>query len=185
MMSSTCTGSVCADQIGGQAGPGGGLHLFGIADHGIDLGHRGEGLGLGLGGAAGDDQLGVRVVAAQLADFLPGLAHRLGRHGAGVDDHRVFHARLRRPALSSPRSHRRSGGSRGWRRWARSSCASRNSRAERRQRHAPSGRSSRRHRRASRSAACRRPARSCTLRPVSPRRPPPPPSRRTTSRRPA
>ena len=91
----------------GQAGPGAGLHLFGIADHRVDLGHRGEGLRLGLGRAAGDDEARVGVFAPQFADLLPGLAHRLGRHGAGVDDHRVLQTRPRPTAPSSPRSRRR------------------------------------------------------------------------------
>ncbi len=103
-----------ADEIGRQARPCLGLHLFGIADDQIDLGHGGESLGLGLRGAAGHDQPRVGVFAAQAADFLPGLAHGLGGHGAGVDDRPRRSARLAPPVLSSPRSHRRSAGSRAW-----------------------------------------------------------------------
>ena len=43
--------------------------------------------GLGLRGAAGDDDARLRVVAARLADRLPGLAHGLAGDGAGVEDH--------------------------------------------------------------------------------------------------
>ena len=45
-----------ADEVGRQARPGLGPHLLGIADDAVDLGHGGEGLGLGLRGAAGDDR---------------------------------------------------------------------------------------------------------------------------------
>ena len=69
-----------------QALEGGGLQFLGVADHGIDLGHGGEALGLDLCGAAGDDDARGRVVAAQLADRLRRLAHGLAGDGAGVDD---------------------------------------------------------------------------------------------------
>ena len=61
----------------------------------------------------------VRVVAAQAADLLARLPHRLGGDGAAVDHHRVARRRRRRRGPSSPRSRRRSAGSRGWRRPAR------------------------------------------------------------------
>jgi hypothetical protein len=48
-------------------------HLLGVADDEVDLRHVAEGLGLRLRGAAGDDELGVRVRAAELADFLRAL----------------------------------------------------------------------------------------------------------------
>ena len=70
-----------------------GLELVGIADDEIDLGHVGEGARLGLRRAAGDDDLPRRVVALGLADRLLGLPHRLGGHGAGVDDQRIGQAR--------------------------------------------------------------------------------------------
>ncbi len=48
--------------------------------------------GLGLRGAAGDDDPRLRVVAPQPADLLARLAHRLGGDGAGVDHDRVADA---------------------------------------------------------------------------------------------
>jgi hypothetical protein len=86
MMSSTCTALVAPVMSRGERAPGRGRHLLGIADDMVDLGHRGEGLGFGLGGAAGHDDPGGRVLAPQPADVLPRLAHGLGRHRAGVDD---------------------------------------------------------------------------------------------------
>ena len=41
-----------------------------------------------LRGAAGDDDLGFRMLTARLANRLPRLAHAFRRHRAGVDDHR-------------------------------------------------------------------------------------------------
>ena len=70
------------------------LELLGIAEDEVDLGHGGEGFRVDLGGAAGDDDAGVRIVAARLADRLAGLAHGLGRHRAGVDQDGVAHAGL-------------------------------------------------------------------------------------------
>lgn len=66
--------------------PGLGLHLLVIADDPVDLRHGGEDLGLGLRGAAGDDDAGGRVFALQPADRLPRLASRLAGDRAGVDD---------------------------------------------------------------------------------------------------
>ena len=86
-----------------------GLQLFVVADHEVDFGHVGEALRLGLRRAAGDDDAGVRLVAARLADRLPGLPHGFGRDGAGVDDHRAI-VETAKPAASasaaSPRIHR-------------------------------------------------------------------------------
>ena len=48
--------------------------------------------GLGLRGAAGDDDPRPGVVAAQAADLLARLAHRLGGDGAAVDDDDVADA---------------------------------------------------------------------------------------------
>ncbi len=74
-------------------------HFLGIADHRVDLGHGGKGLGFGLRRTAGHDQLRLGVLAPKLADFLPRLANRLCRYRAGIDHHRAFHARLRRQRL--------------------------------------------------------------------------------------
>ena len=65
------------------------LHLLGVADDVIDLGHRREALRLDLRRAAGDDDARSRVLAAQPADRLRRLAHGLGGDRAGVDDDRV------------------------------------------------------------------------------------------------
>ena len=79
-----------ADQVRRRhRGPGRGLHLFGIADDPADFGHGREGFGFRLRGASRDDQRGVWMLAAQAADFLPGLAHGLGGDGTGVDDDSV------------------------------------------------------------------------------------------------
>ena len=87
----------------GQAAIGPSVHLLGIADHPIDLGHGSEPIRLDLGGAAGDDQARLRIVALELADGLRGLPHRLGGDGAGVDDHCIRRARLarREPRITS------------------------------------------------------------------------------------
>ena len=60
------------------------LQFLLIAKHEIDLVHGNEILRLGLRGAASDDDAGGRVFAAGFPDRLLGLAHRLGRHRAGV-----------------------------------------------------------------------------------------------------
>ena len=62
------------------------LHFFGIAQHLVDLGHGGEGLGIDLGGAAGDDDAGSRMAPPQAADGLARLAAGFGGNRAGVDD---------------------------------------------------------------------------------------------------
>ena len=69
-----------------QAAIGLGVQLVVVADDEIDLGHGGEGGGLGLRGAAGDDDAGIRVFAPRLADRLARLAHGFAGHRAGVDD---------------------------------------------------------------------------------------------------
>ena len=56
-----------------------------IAQHLVDLGHGGEAGGIDLGGAAGDDDAGLGILAPGLADRLARLARRLGGDGAGVD----------------------------------------------------------------------------------------------------
>ena len=53
-----------------------GGQLFGIAQHGVDFRHGGIGLGLGLGGAAGDQDAPGGIVALELADRLARLANR-------------------------------------------------------------------------------------------------------------
>src|SRR3546814_7607973 len=52
----------------------------------------GEGGGIDLGGAAGDDDAGVGTFAAQAADRLPGLLLGLGGHRAGIDDDEIVAA---------------------------------------------------------------------------------------------
>ena len=76
-----------------DAAPAFGLQLLGIADDAADLGHGGEGGRVDLGGAAGDDDPGIGPVAAGAADRLAGLALGFRRHGAGIDDNRIGHAR--------------------------------------------------------------------------------------------
>lgn len=58
----------------------------------IDLGHRCEAFGLDFGGAAGDDDLRGRTVAAGATNCLGGLADGLGSDGAGVDEDGVVKA---------------------------------------------------------------------------------------------
>ena len=65
------------------------LQLLLVAEHEVDLVHGREARRVGLRGAAGDDDPRARILAARLADRLLGLAHGLGRHGAGVEDHRA------------------------------------------------------------------------------------------------
>ena len=75
--------------VDAEPGKGTRLELLLIADDVIDLVHRSEAGRIDLRGAAGDYDPGVRPLAARLTDRLPGLTHRLRRHRAGVDDHRV------------------------------------------------------------------------------------------------
>ena len=83
-----------------------------IAEDEIDLGHVRECVGLGLRGAAGDDDARVGVFAARAADRLPRLAHGFGGDGAGVDEDRVGEPGLFGALLASRRTRRCSGGSR-------------------------------------------------------------------------
>mmetsp|Transcript_5413 Transcript_5413/g.8584 ORF Transcript_5413/g.8584 Transcript_5413/m.8584 type:complete len:235 (+) Transcript_5413:1798-2502(+) len=78
------------NEISGHALPGGRVHFFGVADDFVDLAHGGESLRLDLCGAACDNNLRVRVVAAQAADFLAAFAHGFCGHRAGVHDHGVL-----------------------------------------------------------------------------------------------
>jgi hypothetical protein len=96
MMSLTATFSLAAMPKSGptserraRLAPGLRLHLLVVADDPVDLGHGGEDLRLGLCGAAGDDDAGVRVLALHAADRLARLARRLGGDRAGVDDDRL------------------------------------------------------------------------------------------------
>ena len=57
-----------------------------IAEHVIHFPHRSIGLRLGLSRTAGHDDPRIGVFAAQLADGLTRLPHRLGGHRASVDD---------------------------------------------------------------------------------------------------
>ena len=63
------------------------VEFLAIAENAI--GHRDKSLRLGLRSAAGDDDLGLRPVAAERADGLPRLADRFRRHRAGIDHHRI------------------------------------------------------------------------------------------------
>ncbi len=76
------------------------FELLLVADHVIDFFHGGEAGWIDLGGAAGDDDLGLGAVAAGFSDRLSRLAHGLRRHRAGVDDHR-----LREPGGVGLRAH--------------------------------------------------------------------------------
>ena len=67
MMSLTATRGLSAEA---KAAVGLGIHLLGVADDAIDLGHVGETLGLDLGRTAGDDHAGPGILAPQLADGL-------------------------------------------------------------------------------------------------------------------
>ena len=65
------------------------FQLVVIADDEIDFFHAAKGAGLRLGGAAGDDDAGIRILAARLADRLSRLPNGLAGHGAGVEDDRA------------------------------------------------------------------------------------------------
>ena len=64
--------------------------FFRIADNVVDLFHGRKAFGGCLGSASSDDDLGVGVCTAQLADILASLAHSFGGDGAGVNDHGVL-----------------------------------------------------------------------------------------------
>ena len=76
----------------GGRGPRLGRDLAVIADDAVDLGHGGEALRIGLGGASGDDDARLRPLALRLADRLARLALGLGGDRAGVDDDDVGEA---------------------------------------------------------------------------------------------
>ena len=69
-----------------------GFRLLLIADDVIDLVHGGEAVRIDLRGAAGHHDLGVGAHPPRPPNSLARLAHGLGRHRAGVDDHRVAHS---------------------------------------------------------------------------------------------
>ncbi len=83
-----------------------GVELLAVAEDAVDLGHRGKGLGVDLRGAAGDDHRRSGRATAGAADRLARLALGLGRHRAGVDDHRIDERRRRRRRDGSPRIRR-------------------------------------------------------------------------------
>ncbi len=77
-----CVGVCFKRQPGKAFRPG----FFVIADHEINFFHFGKACRVDLGRAAGDDDAGVRVVAAGLPDCLPGLANGFVGHRTGVED---------------------------------------------------------------------------------------------------
>src|SRR5690606_15528984 len=77
------------DQPAVVAAPGAEAGLVAVGDDPVDAGQGAEGLGVDLGGAAGDQDGGVRPLAVGAADGLARLAHGLAGDGAGVDHHRV------------------------------------------------------------------------------------------------
>ena len=79
-----------------QRAIGGPIELFGIADHVIDLSHGRKFIRRDLRAAARHHDRGVRALASRLADRLAGLAQRLTRHRATVDDERILELRARR-----------------------------------------------------------------------------------------
>src|SRR6056297_994393 len=82
------------DTEGLQLLPGPGLHLLVIAHDLRHFRHGGEGPGLDLGGAAGDDDARVGAFAGDAADALAGLARGFRRDRAGIDDDGVLEAGL-------------------------------------------------------------------------------------------
>ena len=60
-----------------------------IAEHEIDLSHRGEIIRRRLRGTAGDDNARIRLFTPRLADRLARLPYRLCGHRAGIDDYRA------------------------------------------------------------------------------------------------
>jgi hypothetical protein len=87
MISSTSTRVDQHPRLRRGEGPRG--KLLAVADHPVDLGHRGVTLGRDLRGAAGDDDPRPGARAARLADRLARLALGLGGDRAGVDDDRI------------------------------------------------------------------------------------------------
>ena len=80
---------VCLNARGADIGPRLSGEFFPIAEHTIGFRHGGKSLRLGLRSTAGDDDVGLRPLAAQRADRLTRLAHGLRGHRAGVHHHRV------------------------------------------------------------------------------------------------
>ena len=78
-----------------ELAPQRGVELVIVADHLVDLGHRGVALGPDLGAAAGDHDARLRVLAPGAADRLARLALGLGGDRAGVHDDQVVQARRR------------------------------------------------------------------------------------------
>src|SRR5262249_49169119 len=87
-----------AIEKGARVGPCVGAHLLVVADDAVDLGHAGEGRGLGLRRAAGHHDARIRALALGAADRLARLAHRFRRHRAGVHHHGAVEARALRIA---------------------------------------------------------------------------------------
>ena len=85
-MSETSTRACVARRVGL------GLELFLVADDARNFRHRGKARRIDLRGAAGDDDLRVRTLAAGAADGLARLAHGFVGDGAGVDDDGAAHA---------------------------------------------------------------------------------------------
>ena len=75
------------------------LQLFGIAENEIDLVHPGKSRGFRLGGAAGDDDAGIGIIAPGLTDRLTRLTHGLVGDRAGIDQHSLLQTRSFRLAL--------------------------------------------------------------------------------------
>src|SRR5207237_1275438 len=73
-----------------------GAEFGGVVEDEVNLGEGGVALRRQCRGAAGDDDAGVRVLAAGAADCLARLALGLGGDGAGVDDHRIAQPGLSR-----------------------------------------------------------------------------------------
>ncbi len=65
------------------------MELVLVAKHAVHAWQVAPGLRVDLCRAAGDDDPRPRPLACRAADRLTRLAFGLGRHGAGVDDHRV------------------------------------------------------------------------------------------------
>ena len=73
------------------------VQFGGIRYDAVHLGHRGKLRAIGLGRASGDDQAGRWPRSAKSSDRLPGLADRLVRDAATVDDDQVLFLRERTP----------------------------------------------------------------------------------------
>ncbi len=98
---------VVGDEAGRSAAIALGAELRQIAQHLVHLGHGGVAGGIDLRRAAGDDDAGLRPLAARAADRLARLALRLRGHRAGVDDDGVGEAGARGLATDHLGFHRR------------------------------------------------------------------------------